>query len=52
MQTDHDVLLQRAALDSAHAATIQTLQHRVQLQQQKQKLVTELNQHTQVCCCC
>ncbi|KAL8439464.1 hypothetical protein Efla_004663 [Eimeria flavescens] len=46
-QTEHDVLLQRAALDSTHAATIATLQQRVEQQQQKQQLIAELNQHTQ-----
>ncbi|KAL8440876.1 hypothetical protein Emag_007655 [Eimeria magna] len=46
-QTEHDVLLQRAALDSTHAATIATLQQRLEQQQRKQQLVAELNQHTQ-----
>ncbi|CDJ45313.1 hypothetical protein, conserved [Eimeria tenella] len=46
-QTEHDVVLQRAALDSAHTEAISTLQQRVQQQQQKQKLISELNQHTQ-----
>ncbi|KAL8425683.1 hypothetical protein ACSSS7_008343 [Eimeria intestinalis] len=46
-QTEHDVLLQRAALDSTHAATIATLQQRLEQQQRKQQLVTELNHHTQ-----